>query len=130
MNNRFKFRIWNKELQKFSYYHNGNELFLDSFGALVYHDIKNNDICEVDDELFIIQQFTGMRDKNGKEIYEGDILKKTSFDGAEEIAEVKFCRCGFYFWNNYGEYLGDFNFEETRFEVIGNIFQNKSLLSV
>ncbi|MFW9872010.1 MAG: YopX family protein [Candidatus Thorarchaeota archaeon] len=77
-------------------------------------------------------RWTGLRDKNGKEIYEGDILK----DNVNWIAFVYEGNGGFYL----GQYTDTFKLSEflgerlfgmnglPRYEVIGNIYENKNLL--
>ena len=68
-------------------------------------------------------QFTGLRDKNGKEIYEGDILSYHSKKGWEVFFED-----GCYYMM-YGDH--SFLFEKMRAiesEIIGNIYENPKLL--
>lgn len=70
-----------------------------------------------------IMQFTGLKDKNGKEIWEGDILKSA---GGNVKVEWFFNR--YIFRNEKGrkeEILKEFNYF---FEVIGNIYENQELI--
>lgn len=73
-----------------------------------------------------VGQFTGLTDKNGKKIFEGDIIAK-----GFELYEVRWnpeqVRWGIYS-GNY-EVAGFTKFSESYFEVIGNIYDNKELLN-
>ena len=73
-----------------------------------------------------VGQFTGLTDKNGKKIFEGDIIAK-----GFELYEVRWnpeqVRWGIYS-GNY-EVAGFTKFSEPYFEVIGNIYDNKELLN-
>lgn len=80
-------------------------------------------------------QYTGLKDKNGKEIYEGDIL---TYD--ERIRGfVKYIGCSFIIeWvgiDTYSDLLGWDNWRSgktsdgSKYEVIGNIYQNPELLN-
>ena len=87
-------------------------------------------------EEYVVQQFTGLFDKNGKEIFEGDIL--SWYHGVTDTGEVKFSGAE----NNFGSYpdicfygvhierlfgLCIFQMDD-EYEVIGNIFENPELI--
>lgn len=89
-----------------------------------------------------VGQFTGLHDKNGNKIFEGDIISATALDTGEEQRAVV-CFGNFIDENNDDEYIGFFiefdgikttitqlSMEEckNRIEVIGNIYDNPELL--
>lgn len=77
-------------------------------------------------EAVKVMQYTGLNDKNGKEIYEGDILKETTEEGYE-IGEVLFKRGGFRFKSD--KTFCQLSWCETKnTNVIGNIYENPELL--
>jgi uncharacterized phage protein (TIGR01671 family) len=102
-------------------------------GLAVERDVKYYDFEDV-----ILMQSTGLRDKNGKEIFEGDIVT----DG-DVISDIKYHQTlGFYMIGKYGfsvpfgqgvdvEYFEEFAVHVSKtFEVVGNIYENSELFEV
>jgi len=115
-----KFRAWDKEengyINLFSKYpmyitFDGKAIKLEDYGCAEY------------EQDVIIEQFTGLSDKNGKEIFEGDVVKKQTdnpiSDGVYEIA-----------WHNPSASFslkregGWLAADLTKTEIIGNIHSN------
>ena len=83
-----------------------------------------------------IMQFTGLKDKNGKEIYEGDIIHskwEENYVGSDDSKEIVFFHNGEFVMNKSGK-PEEFNFSvhfhchPKHIKVIGNIYENHELL--
>ena len=126
----YKFRCWdteNKEMLKVQ------ELdFEDTFygGRLSIRTDKYNDYFDMED--MVLMQYTGLKDKNAKEIYEGDIVSfnlKSDNEGQLNITgyiEYQTTFSGYRIMSLKGSFALDYNIKDI--EVIGNIYDNKSLL--
>ena len=102
----------------------------DFHGAM--HDIKPNplnnffDYCIERPEEYELMQFTGLHDKNGKEIYEGDVVEFENYrDGQQYYKARETIRFDLGMFHIYGEPLRNFQ----NIEVIGNIYSNPELLN-
>ncbi len=117
---RFKFRVW--DIRRKLYITNGTiDIRNGIFATLGLEEAKK----------FIPEQCTGLKDKNGNLIYEGDILKSIFSD--EKLYEVIWCadcyklRVFTKSSRKTLEYLGLKN-TKTSYEIIGNIHENPELL--
>lgn len=127
-----KFRMWNRITSKlhcvYGLYFDSKEVqYTDEVGILRFIKFENT----------ILMQSTGLKDKNGKEIFEGDIIKN-----GEAVVDVKnHPTLGFYTTPNgverfFGDNtsIRDFNNDVEDFsdvtEIIGNVYENPELLEV
>jgi uncharacterized phage protein (TIGR01671 family) len=71
-----------------------------------------------------LMQYTGLKDKNGKEIYEGDIVNQYNLDKKPTIVE--------YWYNSFTPFdeTEEYGYKADELAVIGNIYENPELLHV
>lgn len=118
-----KVRAWHKPYKQMcqveSLRFDGNGVYR---AVLIEESFYDRRIVEADE--VVIEQYTGLKDKNGTEIYEGDILIDDTGEPVEYWV-VKFADGGF-----VGECAGvaESLFELTNLEVVGNIHENPELV--
>ena len=123
-----KFRAWSKSDNK--YYYRvlvGNTDNTDD--QYVCSSVYDGDKwAHFDEYCGVIEQYTGLKDKNGTEIYEGDVVK---VEGDGEIYRVKWIRSGFGLEPRYNSprypVLGNVELRK-KIEVVSNIHENPELL--
>jgi uncharacterized phage protein (TIGR01671 family) len=154
MNREIRFRAWdesNKVMHfDFQFIKSGNDgndwiIFTSDNQTLSWDKIKNDGTIHPFNNPYFqqqlhISQFTGLKDKNGKEIYESDILKISWSEWStrgylqssdmtneyEEIVTVKYKAPNFCFFLKNGKQTNLRN--SATVEVIGNIYENPNLL--
>lgn len=139
MQDRFKFRAWDGQDQEYDY----------NAQNISFYDHDEDSITlfrhiERDKPNVILEQCTGLKDKNGKLIYEGDILAKSKdakpwdcykvfWQGSTTCGiELQFqavCYdAGFSYVSPLGELLQEDHAVEIEYLVVGNIHENPELL--
>lgn len=141
-----KFRAWDEKIKHMFACDSGKHALLITFdGKIVDSGVPFTSQIKIHDDL-VLMQFTGIKDRNGKEIYEGDIVKlmhrKNEKGGwisnSNEIGKVEFnsdwgvrfyCKDKTQRTSIHWRAEGNKFSEASEVEVIGNIYQNKELLN-
>ena len=121
-----KFRAWDINIKQMDYNPYGDEYLCE--GTPI------NDIFTEKTQKsmnFILMQFTGLKDKNGKEIYEGDICRTIDYKKQKDGSTIMSEKYAFYKNIEIKYFLTipfcGFRLQED-YEVIGNIYENPELL--
>lgn len=133
-----KFRCW----QVFDEDEEGNPKWqmigADELVFINYEPLR--DLLKNDPDSEIFMQYTGLKDKNGKEIYEGDIvemkIERAEYEGQDEDewkvwyekGKVEFSSGCFWINTNGHSINCHFHYNDSHREVIGNIYENPELL--
>ena len=120
-----RYRAWDKEFKEMVQV---NALVLDE--QVIKVTYKNKNVVKDDVKEYVLMQSTGLKDKNGKEIFEGDIV---DYKGRKAIVKWHGSYASFIyrFVDELKERVSEWDplfLAYYHFEVIGNIYENKELL--
>jgi uncharacterized phage protein (TIGR01671 family) len=141
MEREIKFRAWDNGAKKwllgyeypnlggFSLF--GEIMLMSEWSQILNAYILNREAYNHNEGDLIVMQFTGLKDKNGKEVFEGDILQWTSSNpfsiGEIRKVKVEYVEARFWCTGTIGVYLAELLSAE-KCEVIGNIYENPEYL--
>ena len=124
-----KFRVWSKKQKTYIYKHPFNSygyFYIDQYGIL-FSDYGNVVTPEVKQDDFVIEQFTGLRDKNDHTIYEGDIVSEHNGDLKGIVKQAGDGQWAIY-WDNIPDGYSVLLKHSDLCEVVGNSHENPELL--
>lgn len=130
-----KFRAWNKitltMLKVMAIFWGSNPIVLTAYKFFEDWHIGMPSVTEeYREENYILMQYTGLKDKNGKEIFEGDVIKTNWYHVKDIIQLVTITTRGVMQGNPDKNSIDSiYSNQERDFEVIGNIYENPELIS-
>ncbi len=123
MSREMKFRAWDEITKKMWYPEQGLKACVTQIGSVCVDETDEGGRLENRNYRLRVLFYTGLHDKKGKEIYEGDIVTRYS-EGRYKIYWHEFTAC----WRMTGHTGIDKGDMALACEVIGNVYENPELL--
>lgn len=137
MNREIKFRVYDEDLKKMRYLNSSHDFIcFDEKGNGYYHNMQTG----LGEWFSDLMQYTGLKDKNGVEIYEGDICKGNEISDKDDLFVLKYGKYKTSDWKEkyisntyqYGWYVEFIKNKDqvhlvtpNGIKVIGNIYENE-----
>lgn len=128
-----KYRVYDT---KQNMYLNGEDVDINGYGDLTAYGADEDgshvtQLLNTRSPRFIVEQYTGLKDKNGTEIASGDIVKRRTANYEKQVFEDEYGVVKYEKGSFYVDFRGDIDNLMLRYgepEVIGNIHDNGELL--
>lgn len=121
-----KFRVW--ENPQLEYNQDGSNGIGFAGRMWIDNDPKFWAECMMNEkDEYVLMQFTGLFDKNGKEIFEGDIIRNNSMEWWQSDGRT-FNQEVIYDLTKLPTQRGEWSIDVEDYEISGNIYQNPELL--
>lgn len=121
-----KLKVWDKKAKEWV---GGGEAIDLAYSMPHNCFLFDNDAFDIPEDIEIVE-FTGLHDKNGKEIYEGDIIEylpnELIYPDKKEVYQVVWYHAGYAFQNEPNAYVT--YLPGNKIKVIGNIYENPESL--
>ncbi|MCP9369148.1 YopX family protein [Lentilactobacillus kefiri] len=117
MNREIKFRIWRTRDEY------DKAFWMESWDSLMNYSMS--DIFQLDNPNDVLEQYTGLKDANGDDIYENDLV---SLDPDDPPYQVIFDEGKFELSNDYLGLVYDLSEEHMDCVIVGNVHEDKELL--
>lgn len=141
MSREIKFRVWDKTSESMLYQDNFERVEIDTKNkmvTLIAEEGSNNSHYVLDYEDGIeaeVMRYIGMEDEFNKSIYESDILSIKIYSRDKIVVQCKAAvefkdGCFGVIWGYDKSFLSLNSFSKTKFEVVGNIYENTEILGV